>query len=90
MRRVTTLERIEVTIEKLGSHLECQEGKESEREREGEGMKCERECVDFLRMRVRERFSSIKLRKIIRTSTASWRLERIPEILVGICVDDEG
>lgn len=89
MRRVTTLETIEETLEKLGSHLECQEGKESERER-GEGMKCERECVDFLRMRVRERFSSIKLRKIIRTSIASRRLERIPEILVGICVDDEG
>lgn len=83
MRRVTTLETIGETIGKLGSHLECQEGKESERE------KCERECVDFLRVRVRERFSSIKLRKI-RMPTASRRLERIPETLVSICADDRG
>lgn len=86
MRRVTTLETIGEAIEKLGSHLECQEGKENERERE----KCERECVDFLRVRVRERFLSIKLRKIIRTPTASRRLERIPETLVSICADDGG
>jgi len=74
------LETIGEAIGKLGSHLECQEGKESERERE---------CVDFLRVRVRERFSSIKLRKI-RTPTASRRLERIPETLVSICTDNGG
>lgn len=90
MRRVTTLETIGEAIGKLGSHLECQEGKERQRERERERkgekeMKCERECVDFLRVKVRERFSSIKLRKIIRTPTKSRRLERMSEILVNIC-----
>lgn len=33
VRRVTTLETIGEAIGKLGSHLECQEGKEKERER---------------------------------------------------------
>lgn len=39
-------------------------------------------------MRVRERFLSIKLRKIIRTPIASRRLERIGKVLVNICADD--
>lgn len=56
MRRVTTLETIEETIEKLGSHLECQEGKESEREREGGG--------NEMRKRMRRFFANESARKI--------------------------
>lgn len=39
---------------------------------------------------MRERFSFIKLRKIVRTPIASRRLERIPETLVSICADATG
>lgn len=49
MRRVTTLETIGEAIGKLGSHLECQEGKESERE---------------MRKRMRRFFASESARKI--------------------------
>lgn len=37
-----------------------------------------------MRTQERKRFSSIKLRKVIRTSIASRRLERIPEALVNV------
>lgn len=52
MRRVATLETIGEAIGKLGSHLECQEGKERQRER------------DEMRKRMRRFFASESARKI--------------------------